>query len=153
MVEIEIEAAVDFQPLWGDVIEVVLMRVVETDDEDIMAEVVMLPTAFAQVMGTESFGLLEEAISFGRPEELDPEQAVRLELRLRPSLRAFIAEGIDAEIELAELIARALGGEHALASIVRQTEAWLVCTATQRVVMPDAPDELAEIGIKTAWAR
>lgn len=147
---VEVEAAVDFTPLWGEPIEAVLMGLEQSDEDDVFAEVVMSGAMFARVIATEAFAFLDEALDAGEATQLDPAQGVRLELRLRPGVHVFIAR-TEEEVPLA--IARALIESNALSALVRNTEAWLLCSAMQDIEVPDAPEAEASIGIRTAWAR
>lgn len=146
---IEIEAPVAFGPLWGEAIVGMLIGVEEDDDGEIVADVITPPEMFARALATESFGLLEEALR-GAPTELDPEQPVRMRLRLRESVAIYLSQQVD---EVGVAVARALTEEQNLSSVVGQSEAWLLMTATQPEAIPGDPDAFAEVGFATVWDR
>jgi len=153
--KVETETPVDFVSLRGDLIQGLVVEVEDTDDDDLFATVVVPPEAFARVLATEAFGLMDEALDDGvDPEELlDPEQPVTLRLRLRDSLRSHVLAKV---MDLGPSVLNALGGFHPLAGLLRQSEAWLLCTATQPQELPPelaGQDASLEVGFQTAWAR
>lgn len=152
---VETETPVDFMSLWGEPITGLLVEIEDDDDDDLYATVVVPPEAFARVIGTEAFGLLDEALEddVDPTEILDPERPVTMRLRLRDSMRTFILNQV---VDLGPSVMNALAGFHPLSPVVRQSEAWLLCSATQS---EELPPELAghegslEVGFQTAWAR
>ncbi len=142
------EAPVELRPLWGEPIHGMLQGI-EEDDDALYVEIVVSGRTFARVVATESFGLMDEALAVGSPEQLDPEAPVRMTLRLRRGLTAHIAAQED---ELAVAVAHGLClPDEPWSSVVRQSEAWLLCAAMQRMEVPGDPEAMAEAGIRTAW--
>lgn len=153
--KVETETPVDFVSLPGELIQGLLVEVEDTDDDDLIATVVVPPEAFARVMAFEAFGMLDEALEDGMdPEEiLDPEVPVTLKLRLRDSMRVFVLNRVN---DIGPSVMNALGGFHPLSAVLRQSEAWLLCTATQpQELPPELADQDASLdaGIQTAWNR
>jgi len=153
--QVETETPVDFVSLVGDPIQGLLVEVEDTDDDDLFVTVVVPPEAFARVLATEAFGLLDEALDDDTDptEILDPEVPVTLRLRLRDSMRTFVLNKVH---DIGPSVLNALGGFHPLSATLRQSEAWLLCTATQPQELPpelQGEDASLEGGFQTAWAR
>lgn len=138
------EIAASFQPLWGAPIETSLIELVALDDR-IMLELVMLPEAFARVVALGSFGMLEEVLKTGHPRQLEIDRFVRLRLRLKPGPQ-LVLESLAGDA-LAHVLA-ALTREHPLSTMLRHAEAWLLCTATQRI---EVSAGTVDIGFQTKW--
>lgn len=144
---IAVEAGTSFTPLWGDELRALVHAVWEDDDGDALAEVTVSDTTWARVAAMEAFCSLPEAEAVGGPELIQRGAPVRLVLRLRDVAAAPLrAHG------LAPTVARALVKLNLWSPLVRQSEAWLLCSAMQRVPVPGDPEAWAEIGMKTAWA-
>lgn len=152
--QVETETPVDFVSLWGDPIEGLLTEVEEDDDDDVFATVMVTPEMFARAMARDAFGLLDEALDDDEagPSDLDPERPVKMRLRLRPAMRTFVAAQV---VDVSPSVMNALAGFHPLSERLRQSEAWLLCTATQAEELPPelAADGSLEVGFQTAWAR
>lgn len=153
--QVETETPVDFVSLSGEPIAGLLVEIEDDDEDDLFAIVVVPPEAFARVIASEAFGLLDEALDddVDPTEILDPERPVTLRLRLRDSMRTFLVNRVK---DLGPSVMNALGGFHPLSQIVRQSEAWLLCSATQSEELPPElqdKDASLEVGFQTAWAR
>lgn len=139
---------VAFQPLWGPPLVAHLDRIETTRDDDILVRVRVTPQVFAQLVGTESFGLMAEAFLVGRPQQLDPGRDVTLALRLRRGVHALLGQLGAPHM----LIGQAFSVEgHRLRCVLAQTEAWLACSALQP--LDDDDGASCEVGIRTLWGR
>ena len=77
------------------------------------------------------------------PAELVGDRPVRIALRLR---EALARRWEDAQALLEELLTDA-------ASPLRHSEAWLATAILQSQTVPDVPDAVLEVGVRTSWAR
>ncbi len=140
--------SVAFQPLWGPPLTGMLDCIETTRDDDIVIRVRVAPQVFAQLVGTESFGLMREAFVVGRPQQPDPQRDVTLMLRLRRGVHAFLSQLGSPHL----LIGQAFSIDaHRLHCVLTQTEAWLACTAMQPLETDG--DGSCEIGLRTLWGR
>lgn len=146
--KIEVEAGTRFAPLWGDAMPAFVHAVWEDEGGDVMAEVTVSDATWGRVVAAEAFCSLPEAEEVGGPELIREGAPVRLVLRLREGALDPLPE-----TGRAAAVAQGLATEGRFSPLVRQSEAWLLCTAMQRVPVPGDPDAWAELGMKTAWAR
>jgi|GEM_PF-2606819 len=147
-IEVRVDADTTFLPLWGPELPGHVELVRQTEAGDILAEVSISGATWERVVATGTFCLLPEVCDEGGPEALEAGRPVKLTLRLRDGAKAPLGDR-----DLVFRVAQALVSRERHKPVTHRAEAWLLCTATQRVTVPEAPELWAEIGMKTAWAR
>lgn len=144
---IELEVPVAFTPLWGEPL-LGLAHSLSEDEGEVRLEFTVPGPTFARIATIDAFVFVPEMRTVGRAEALDPTEPVRLVLRLRQAVSDLAAQLGDVGMT----VAKALGDDtHPLGEVVIQSEAWVLCRASQRFDVPDDPDAEASHGIGTAW--
>ncbi len=134
---------------------VTALGVRETHDGDVLLEAIIPGETWADVVGEQLFSFLPETLAVGMPEVLNADAPVSLLLRLREPIADGLAEDEQREgsgdEQLVATVVRRLVEDHPASATLRQTEAWLLCRALQRVPVPGDDDAVAEIGLRTIW--
>ena len=106
----------------------------------VQMEAQVTPEVWSRVVEASLFGLVDEALPTGGPEQLDPERSVYLRLRLH----AGMPEGLT----ILEIVQQ-LTTEEGEASL---EDAWVICEAMQEVELPEGMEGSAQAGFRTTWA-
>lgn len=147
-IEVRVDADTTFLPLWGPELPARVEVVRETEAGDVLAEVTVTRETWDRVVAMGAFCLLPEAFDPAGPDRIAADAPVRLTLRLRDG--AAIPLGADNRVIR---VAQALVSRERHKPVTHRSEAWLLCAATQRVTVPEAPELWADVGMTTAWSR